>query len=35
MNADRLADYIDTHQARFTALSDAIWETPETRFAEV
>lgn len=34
MNADFLADYIEQHQARFTALSDAIWDTPETRFAE-
>lgn len=34
MNADFLADYIEQHQARFTALSDAIWDNPETRFAE-
>lgn len=34
MNADFLADYIDANQARFTAISDAIWDTPETRFAE-
>ncbi|MCX8957856.1 M20 family metallopeptidase [Erwinia psidii] len=29
-----VADYIDQHQARFSALSDAIWDRPETRFAE-
>ncbi|MDL4914739.1 MAG: M20 family metallopeptidase [Enterobacterales bacterium endosymbiont of Blomia tropicalis] len=29
-----IADYIDRHQARFSALSDTIWDTPETRFAE-
>ncbi|MBE5253469.1 M20 family metallopeptidase [Mixta mediterraneensis] len=29
-----IADYIDQHQARFSALSDTIWDTPETRFAE-
>lgn len=29
-----IADYIDRHQPRFSALSDAIWDTPETRFAE-
>lgn len=29
-----VAEYIDQHQARFSALSDAIWDRPETRFAE-
>lgn len=29
-----IADYIEQHQARFSALSDAIWDVPETRFAE-
>ena len=33
MNADFLGDYIDANQARFTALSDAIWDTPETPLA--
>lgn len=31
---DFVARYIDQHQARFTALSDAIWDQPETRFTE-
>ncbi|AXU97645.1 amidohydrolase [Erwinia persicina] len=31
---DFVADYIDRHQARFSALSDAIWDRPETRFTE-
>lgn len=31
---DFVADYIDQHQARFSALSDAIWDRPETRFTE-
>lgn len=26
--------YIDSHQARFSALSDEIWDHPETRFTE-
>lgn len=29
-----IADYITQHQARFSALSDAIWDVPETRFDE-
>lgn len=29
-----IAGYIDRHQLRFSTLSDAIWDTPETRFAE-
>lgn len=31
---DFIERYIDAHQARFTALSDAIWDVPETRFEE-
>ncbi|PIJ55722.1 amidohydrolase [Erwinia sp. OLMDLW33] len=31
---DFVARYIDQLQARFTALSDAIWDQPETRFTE-
>jgi aminobenzoyl-glutamate utilization protein B len=31
---DFVAHYIDQHQARFSALSDAIWDQPETRFTE-
>ncbi|RTF39637.1 amidohydrolase, partial [Serratia marcescens] len=27
-------DYIDQRQSRFSALSDAIWDHPETRFNE-
>ncbi|WNK53255.1 M20 family metallopeptidase [Pantoea agglomerans] len=34
MMEDFIADYIDRHQLRFSTLSDAIWDTPETRFAE-
>ncbi len=26
--------FLQQHQARFSALSDAIWATPETRFCE-
>jgi aminobenzoyl-glutamate utilization protein B len=29
-----VAHYIEQNQARFTALSDAIWDHPETRFTE-
>lgn len=29
-----VAHYIEQHQAHFTALSDAIWDHPETRFTE-
>lgn len=29
-----VAHYIDSNQSRFTALSDAIWDHPETRFTE-
>lgn len=29
-----VAHYIDEHQPHFTALSDAIWDHPETRFTE-
>jgi len=31
---DFIERYIDAQQARFTALSDAIWDVPETRFEE-
>jgi len=31
---DFVASYIEQHQARFSALSDAIWDQPETRFTE-
>lgn len=31
---DFIDRYIDAQQARFTALSDAIWDVPETRFEE-
>ena len=31
---DFIDRYIDQHQARFSALSDAIWDVPETRFEE-
>ena len=34
MMEDFIADYIARHQLRFSTLSDAIWDTPETRFAE-
>jgi aminobenzoyl-glutamate utilization protein B len=34
MTAEFIASYIDRHQARFSALSDAIWDTPETCFTE-
>lgn len=29
-----IGQYIDEHQSRFSALSDAIWDVPETRFEE-
>ena len=29
-----VATYIEQHQAQFSALSDAIWDCPETRFSE-
>ncbi len=29
-----IGSYIDSQQARFSALSDAIWDNPETRFRE-
>ncbi len=29
-----IGSYIDSQQARFSALSDAIWDNPETRFCE-
>ncbi|WP_017347335.1 M20 family metallopeptidase [Pantoea sp. A4] len=29
-----IEEYIQQHQAKFTALSDAIWDMPETRFQE-
>ena len=31
---DFVARYIDQHQSRFSALSDALWDQPETRFSE-
>lgn len=30
-----MAHYIEQNQARFTALSNAIWDHPETRFTEI
>ena len=31
---DFIDNYINQHQARFSAISDAIWDVPETRFEE-
>ena len=31
---DFIDRYINENQPRFTALSDAIWDVPETRFEE-
>lgn len=31
---DFIDHYINQHQARFSAISDAIWDVPETRFEE-
>ncbi|MBP2196141.1 M20 family metallopeptidase [Pantoea cypripedii] len=31
---DFIDSYINQHQARFSAISDAIWDVPETRFEE-
>ncbi|WLS79614.1 hypothetical protein Q3V30_03625 [Erwinia pyri] len=29
-----MAHYIEQNQAHFTALNDAVWEHPDTRFTE-